>query len=77
MARDGSKLDLVGLPWTRPRGGQENRCGEPPRRRVDEHRPHHRQVRVERMISDLDIWRVPAEICSEARFFPLGALGLG
>jgi hypothetical protein len=33
--------------------------------------------KVERMISELDIWRGPAAVWSEGRFFPLGALGLG
>jgi hypothetical protein len=32
---------------------------------------------VERMILELDIWRAPAEIWPEARFFSLGALEVG
>jgi hypothetical protein len=42
---DGSKPDLVGC-HARPRGGQENRCGEPPRRRVGELWPHHESCEI-------------------------------
>jgi hypothetical protein len=39
--------------------------------------PLNRLERPQIMISELDIWRAPAEISSEAPLFPVGAVRLG